>query len=193
MAVPPYPTADCAAAIAGRRWLAGEGRRRRRRRCRSSRPRLGATGESGGRMIGSVLIEPAIIGDASAIAALDRTVLDGGWEASAVASLIQDPTAICRVARSGSRTAGFALCRLASDECEVLSCAVDAEFRRIGTARLLLQAAFDAAVRGGGRRVFLEVAEDNTPARGSTPVWASISSAGGRVIIGGGAAKRSMP
>jgi ribosomal-protein-alanine N-acetyltransferase len=117
-------------------------------------------------MIGSVLIEPAIIGDASAIAALDRTVLDGGWEASAVASLIQDPTAICRVARSGSRTAGFALCRLASDECEVLSCAVDAEFRRIGTARLLLQAAFDAAVRGGRRRVFLEVAEDNTPARG---------------------------
>ena len=83
-------------------------------------------------MIGSVLIEPAIIGDASAIAALDRTVLDGGWEASAVASLIQDPTAICRVARSGSRTAGFALCRLASDECEVLSCAVDAEFRRSG-------------------------------------------------------------
>jgi ribosomal-protein-alanine N-acetyltransferase len=117
-------------------------------------------------MICSVLIEPALIGDASAIAALDRKVLDGGWATSAVASLIQDSTAICRVARSGSRIAGFALCRLASDECEVLSCAVDAEFRRIGTARLLLQAAFDAAVLRGGRRVFLEVAEDNTPARG---------------------------
>jgi ribosomal-protein-alanine N-acetyltransferase len=36
----------------------------------------------------------------------------------------------------------------------------------MGTARLLLQTAFDAAVRRGGHRVFLEVAEDNAPARG---------------------------
>ena len=50
-----------------------------------------APGESGGRMIGSVLIEPAIIGDASAIAALDRTVLDGRLGGGAVASLIAGP------------------------------------------------------------------------------------------------------
>jgi [ribosomal protein S18]-alanine N-acetyltransferase len=106
-------------------------------------------------MIESVLVGPALVADASAIAALDRAVLDGGWEVSAIVSLIQDSTVICRVARSCSGIAGFALCRLASDECEVLSCAVDADSRRIGTARLLLQTAFDEAVRRGGRRVFL--------------------------------------
>lgn len=117
-------------------------------------------------MIDSILVGPALVADASAIAVVHRATLDGGWEASAIAELVQDSTAICRVARSGSRTVGFALCRLAADECEVLSCAVDANFRRIGTARLLLQATFDAAVRRGARQAFLEVAEDNTPARG---------------------------
>ena len=47
----------------------------------------------------------------------------------------------------------------------MLSCAVDAEFPKIGTARLLLQAAFDAGGSWGQRRVFLEVAADNMPAR----------------------------
>jgi [ribosomal protein S18]-alanine N-acetyltransferase len=117
-------------------------------------------------MIESVLIQPALIADAQAIVALDRTIPEGGWEANAIADLVQDSAVICRVARSYSGIAGFALCRLAADECEVLSCAVGADFRRMGTARLLLQAAFDAAVRRGGRRVFLEVAEDNAPARG---------------------------
>jgi ribosomal-protein-alanine N-acetyltransferase len=113
----------------------------------------------------SLLIEPALIADASAIAALQRALLDGRWETRAVASLLEEPTAICLVARSRSGIAGFALCRLAADECEVLSCAVEPAFGRIGTARLLLQAAFEKAVRRGGRHAFLEVAEDNAPAR----------------------------
>ena len=117
-------------------------------------------------MIESVLIGPALIDDASAIAALHRTVLDGSWQASAIADLLQDSMALCCVARCRSSIAGFALCRLAADECEVLSCAVDPAFRRMGTARLLLQAAFDAAARRGGRHAFLEVAENNAPARG---------------------------
>jgi ribosomal-protein-alanine N-acetyltransferase len=116
-------------------------------------------------MIESVLIQPALIADAPAIAAMDRATLDGAWEASVIVSLVQESTAICRVARSCSGIAGFALCRLAADECEVLSCAVDAKHRRTGTGRLLLQAALDEAVRRGARRVLLEVAEDNAPAK----------------------------
>jgi ribosomal-protein-alanine N-acetyltransferase len=116
-------------------------------------------------MIESLRVGPALVADAPAITAVDRATLDGGWEASAIVSLLRDATAICRVARSGSRITGFALCRLAADECEVLCCAVDENFRRIGTGRLLLQAALDEAVRRGGRRAFLEVAEDNAPAK----------------------------
>ena len=101
-------------------------------------------------MIESVVIGPAVAADAEAIAAIDRECLQDGWEARTVATLIGELRAICRVARRHSGIAGFVLCRLAADECEVLSCAVDAGFRRRGTARLLLQAAFDEAVSRGG-------------------------------------------
>src|SRR5512144_1267481 len=112
-----------------------------------------------------VLVGPALVDDASAIAALQRSVLETGWEeARAIASFLEDSTAICRIARAGPDILGFALCRLAADECEVLSCAVDPAFQRRGTARLLLRAIFAEAVGRGGRHVFLEVAEDNAPA-----------------------------
>lgn len=112
-----------------------------------------------------VVIEPALVADAEAIAAMNRAFLQDGWEARAVATLVGEATAICRIARSRSFSVGFVLCRLVADECEVLSCAVDVGFRRRGMARLLLQAAFDDARRRGGKRVFLEVATDNDPAR----------------------------
>lgn len=112
-----------------------------------------------------VVIEPALVADAEAIAAMDRVLLQDGWEAPALATLLGESAAICRVARSRSRILGFVLCRLIADECEVLSCAVDVGFRRRGMARLLLQAAFDEARRRGGKQAFLEVATDNDPAR----------------------------
>jgi [ribosomal protein S18]-alanine N-acetyltransferase len=115
-------------------------------------------------MIEPVAIGPIMAADAEAIAAMDRACLQDGWEAATVARLVGESTAICRVARSQSGIAGFVLCRVAADECEVLSCAVDADFRRRGAARLLLQAAFEEAVRRGGRKAFLEVAADNAPA-----------------------------
>jgi ribosomal-protein-alanine N-acetyltransferase len=113
----------------------------------------------------AVVIEPAAVADSEAIAAMDREFLQGGWEARAVATLVGESTAICRVARSGSSIAGFVLCRVVADECEVLSCAVDVGFRRRGMARRLLQSAFDDARRRGGKQVLLEVATDNSPAR----------------------------
>lgn len=117
-------------------------------------------------MIELISIEVPCLADAKAIAALHRASFDEqGWEAPAVAKLIGQSSAICRVGRSRAGLAGYALCRLASDECEVLSCAVDAGFRRHGAARLLLQAVFDEAAHRRARSVFLEVAADNAPAR----------------------------
>jgi [ribosomal protein S18]-alanine N-acetyltransferase len=117
-------------------------------------------------MIKPIAIGTPSVADAEAIAAVHRACFDQGWEAAAVARLLRNTTVLCRVARSGSGIAGFALCRLAADECEVLCCAVHAGFRRKGMARTILQAAFDEAIHRGGCRAFLEVAADNAPARG---------------------------
>lgn len=111
-----------------------------------------------------IIIEPACVDDAEAISALDQANLHGGWSAFAVAKLLLEWPGLSQVARAGSALAGFALCRIAADECEVLRCAVDANARRRGTGRLLLQSALREVGRRGGVRAFLEVATDNAPA-----------------------------
>lgn len=61
--------------------------------------------------------------------------------------------------------AGFVLWRVAADEAEILSLAVEDGFRQRGYARRLLQAAHLAAEARGAKTMFLEVAEDNHAAR----------------------------
>jgi ribosomal-protein-alanine N-acetyltransferase len=110
-------------------------------------------------------IAPASVADAEALAVVHRACFAEVWGAARIARLLQESTAISAVARCGDDVAGFALCRLAADECEVLTCAVEPAFRRRGIGRLILEAAFGEAVRRGGRRVFLEVATDNNAGR----------------------------
>jgi ribosomal-protein-alanine N-acetyltransferase len=60
---------------------------------------------------------------------------------------------------------GFALMRIAADECELLSLAVAPEHRGNGVGTMLLQGAMEQARRSGAAKLFLEVAEDNVVAR----------------------------
>ena len=60
---------------------------------------------------------------------------------------------------------GFALLRIAADECELLSLAVAPEHRGHGVGAMLLQGAMEQARRSGAAKFFLEVAEDNVVAR----------------------------
>jgi [ribosomal protein S18]-alanine N-acetyltransferase len=121
-------------------------------------------------------IASASVADAEALAAVHRACFTEVWAASTIARLLQESNAISAVARRGSRVVGFTLCRLAAEECEVLTCAVEPASRRRGIGRLMLNAAFGEAVRRGGRVVFLEVAADNDAAialyaeRGLRPV-----------------------
>jgi len=62
-------------------------------------------------------------------------------------------------------TRGFALGRVTLDEAEVLTIATDPAHQRQGLARAALQALEAQATAAGARQMFLEVAEDNTPAR----------------------------
>jgi [ribosomal protein S18]-alanine N-acetyltransferase len=110
-------------------------------------------------------ITPASVADAEALAVVHRACFAEVWEAAAIARLLQESTTISAVARCGNDVAGFALCRLVADECEVLTCAVEPAFRRRGIGRLIVEAAFGEAVHRGGQRAILEVAADNDAGR----------------------------
>ena len=92
---------------------------------------------------------------AAAFAGTDRP-----WSAAEFASLLALPGALLL----GDARA-FLLGRLAADEAEVLTLATGTAHRRQGLASALL-ARFEGEARTrGAARAFLEVAEDNAPAR----------------------------
>jgi len=100
----------------------------------------------------------------AALAALHARCFDlpPPWSAASFAGLLADP-AVGLLADPGGR--GFALLRVAADEAELLTLAVDPAARRQGVARALL-AGFDrSAAAAGARRAFLEVAETNAAGR----------------------------
>lgn len=109
-------------------------------------------------------IGPASVADAEALAAVHRACFAEFWGTSAIARFLTESITVSAVARCGAAVVGFALCRLAADECEVLTCAVAPVFRRSGIGRSILEAAFGEAVCRGARRAFLEVAADNDAA-----------------------------
>jgi [ribosomal protein S18]-alanine N-acetyltransferase len=87
------------------------------------------------------------------------------WSAPQLASTLALPGSWSRLALIGAQAVGFSLCRAAGPEVELLLIAVSPDLRRKGVgARLLLRAQEDALARGASE-VFLEVREDNLPAR----------------------------
>lgn len=64
-----------------------------------------------------------------------------------------------------TRPVGFGLCQQAGEDCEILTVAVTPALQRRGMGRQLLQAMYDAAKARRNQQIFLEVAEDNLPAR----------------------------
>ena len=83
-----------------------------------------------------------------------------GWSEEEFATLLAQPGAVL----SGDARA-FALLRVVADEAEVLTIATDPDHRRKGHARAALAEAEAMAAAQGATAVFLEVAEDNTPAQ----------------------------
>ncbi len=97
-----------------------------------------------------------------ALAALHGQAFDSmrPWSEAEFAALLATPGTIL----TGDDRA-FVLGRVTLDEAEVLTLATSPAHRRRGLARAAL-VAFEAAARGlGATTVFLEVAEDNAPAR----------------------------
>ena len=88
------------------------------------------------------------------------------WGESDLENLIADPSALGTAALdpANGRLRGFVLSRLAADEAEILTVAVDTALRKAGIGRDLLRAHLAEVARAGAARIFLEVDEHNAAA-----------------------------
>lgn len=115
------------------------------------------------------------------VAALHGLCFDDAWNADTVTQVMNMTGAFGYTAQiraregapagngaSGAVTpepAGFVLCNLVADDCELLSLGVVPSNRGYGIGTRLVEAAVDKARTTGAKRLFLEVAEDNDTAR----------------------------
>lgn len=98
------------------------------------------------------------------VARIHATCFDDPWEERMLGRVLSMPGAFGLAARRQDRLVGFALGRVAADECELLSLGVASEFRREGIGATILDAAMEWASLAGARSFFLEVAENNQSA-----------------------------
>jgi len=100
------------------------------------------------------------------IATLHARLFDPPWDTDSIAQLVEHPAAAAFVAqvREPKSLAGFVIGQIAADEAEILSVGVAPEWQRRGIARNMIEGLVRAARRAEVKRLFLEVAADNTAA-----------------------------
>jgi [ribosomal protein S18]-alanine N-acetyltransferase len=112
--------------------------------------------------------------DLGRLARLHRGCFEEAWSRTDLAHLLALPGGFGLVARlfdggfaglEGMRGVGFALCRTAGDESELLSIGVAPAFRRRRVGQELLRVSMERCRKGGARLMFLEVAVDNLAAQ----------------------------
>ena len=105
---------------------------------------------------------------AAELARLHGPLFDKPWNEASFDTLLAHPGATAFLARAGSpaQTVGFILGQLAADEAEILTLGVSAEHQRHGIGRRLVEALGRAVQKAEARRLFLEVAADNSAALG---------------------------
>jgi ribosomal-protein-alanine N-acetyltransferase len=103
--------------------------------------------------------------DARAMAALHGASFHRGWSDGEFERLLSDRNVVVHRATVGRNLAGFILSRIAGAEAEILSIAVASSRRSKGLAKRLLDLNLRRLAGLGTRAVFLEVGDDNVPAR----------------------------
>jgi ribosomal-protein-alanine N-acetyltransferase len=113
---------------------------------------------------GTPSLSDASTRDAAAIAALHGKSFQRGWSDDEVEALLAERNIVAHRALAGRRLAGFILSRLAADEAEIPSVAVDSSYQSRGLGRQLLTLHLGRLAGYGVHTVFLEVGETNDPA-----------------------------
>jgi [ribosomal protein S18]-alanine N-acetyltransferase len=103
--------------------------------------------------------------DAATFAALHGASFRRGWSEDEFERLLIDRSVLAHRALLGHRPVGFIVSRIAAGEAEILSVAVARAQQGRGLARRLLDLHLRRLAGLGVRTVFLEVDDDNTPAR----------------------------
>ncbi|MGE5267379.1 MAG: GNAT family N-acetyltransferase [Deltaproteobacteria bacterium] len=103
---------------------------------------------------------------AADIAGLHAKMFYPPWDAKAVHGLLDHPASTAFVATLAvpSEVIGFIIGHIAADESEILTFGVDPAHRKHGVGKLLAEGLLRAVGRAEVRRVFLEVATDNSAA-----------------------------
>jgi len=114
---------------------------------------------------GAAAIEPATLRDAARLAQLHGASFHRGWGEGEFEAMLAERNTLVHRLRIGRKTIGFAVSRLAADEAEILSIAVAFSHRGRGLSRNLLLTHLGHLAGRGVRTVFLEVEENNQPAR----------------------------
>ena len=113
----------------------------------------------------TALVEPATLRDAPKLAQLHGASFHRGWGEGEFENMLSERNTLVHRLRLGRKIIGFAVSRMAADEAEILSIAVAASHRGRGLSRNLLLTHLGHLSGRGVRTVFLEVEENNQPAR----------------------------
>jgi ribosomal-protein-alanine N-acetyltransferase len=114
---------------------------------------------------GTAVVEPASPRDAARLAQLHGASFHRGWSETEFEAMLTERNTLAHRLRLGRKIIGFAVSRIAADEAEILSVAIDVDHRGRGLSRDLLLTHLGHLAGHGIRAIFLEVEENNQPAR----------------------------
>ena len=125
------------------------------------------------------VVEAATPRDAPRLAELHGASFHRGWGEGEFERMLAERNTLVHRLRLGRKTIGFAVSRMAADEAEILSIGIDPTHRGRGLSRDLLLTHLGHLAGRGIRTIFLEVEENNQPAR-RLYEWAGFSVVGRR-------------
>jgi ribosomal-protein-alanine N-acetyltransferase len=97
---------------------------------------------------GTALVEPASLRDAARLAHLHGASFHRGWGEGEFETMLTERNTLVHRLRLGRKVIGFAVSRMAADEAEILTIAIDADQRGRGLSRNLLTHLGHLAGRG---------------------------------------------
>ena len=111
-------------------------------------------------------VEQISLQQLSVVARIHAQCFSDHWDELTLKKILKMPGSFGLVARSprSDSITGFALCRMAADQCELLSLGVARDYRKQGIATTLIRSAMARASFEKARWFFLEVAIDNDAA-----------------------------
>jgi ribosomal-protein-alanine N-acetyltransferase len=118
---------------------------------------------------GEVELRLASVGEAPALAAMSRDLVELGlgwsWVPSRIARHVRDPDSVVLLAGDGARVAAFAIMRFAAEDAHLDLLAVKPAYRRAGVGRRLIAWLEQSALVAGISVIYLEVRAGNEGAR----------------------------